>query len=395
LSQQFTLQVCDTAKRHVWCCRDGEQATNSELKQLDEKEIFPSDIPVIRKENNIETKENKEESSGKNEALYSDQDSGLWRPKGDFNHEECGLRIIYRNYGGKIADFGNYPYMALLGYRMSDQKEGESKIVYKCGGSLINRWYVLTAAHCLKNSAGEDLKPSQIVLGEYKIGTNPDCERKIRGTNRGGGSCFKKITRSASKVIVHENYDSNSTLATNNIALIRLKKPVPLFDDAKGTSSYDNPKPGTKPVCLPWPSTINETQITLKTIENLDNGEKVTLTGWGYTLKRNNDKQMNKKLKNKTEKGTLQYLRTKTANNLCKANYSKDMNTEKIICTSDDEDICNGDSGGPLVYRSHTDSAWYQVGLVSHGPESCDEGVPRIYTRISAYMDWIGRNMEP
>ena len=42
LSQQFTLQVCDTAKRHVWCCRDGEQATNSELKQLDEKEIFLS-----------------------------------------------------------------------------------------------------------------------------------------------------------------------------------------------------------------------------------------------------------------------------------------------------------------------------------------------------------------
>ena len=42
LSQQFTLQVCDTVKRHVWCCRDGEQATNSELKQLDEKEILSS-----------------------------------------------------------------------------------------------------------------------------------------------------------------------------------------------------------------------------------------------------------------------------------------------------------------------------------------------------------------
>ena len=61
----------------------------------------------------------------------------------------------------------------------------------------------------------------QIVLGEYKIGTNPDCERKIRGTNRGGGSCFKKITRSVSKVIVHENYDFNATIGTNDIALIR------------------------------------------------------------------------------------------------------------------------------------------------------------------------------
>ena len=84
----------------------------------------------------------------------------------------------------------------------------------------------------------------QIVLGDYEIGTNPDCEREpveIDGIKR-GGSCFKKILRTASKVIVHENYEFNSTFATNDIALIRLKKPVPLFDDADGTSSYTNPK---------------------------------------------------------------------------------------------------------------------------------------------------------
>ena len=59
------------------------------------------------------------------------------------------------------------------------------------------------------------------------------------------------------------------------------------------------------------------------------------------------------------------------------------------------KDSCNGDSGGPLVYRSDPDSAWYQVGVVSYGTRKCGEGAPGVYTRVSAYMDWIGRNMEP
>ena len=50
--------------------------------------------------------------------------------------------------GGSITKLGDFPYMALLGYDVFGQ------IYYTCGGSLINKWYVLTAAHCVENTQG-------------------------------------------------------------------------------------------------------------------------------------------------------------------------------------------------------------------------------------------------
>jgi secreted trypsin-like serine protease len=70
------------------------------------------------------------------------QDLGTWKPDGG-DQRECGLRTVPSNIvGGEDTKMGEFPYMALLGF------ETQGDVFYTCGGSVINKWYILTAAHC-------------------------------------------------------------------------------------------------------------------------------------------------------------------------------------------------------------------------------------------------------
>ena len=75
----------------------------------------------------------------------NDPELGTWKPNGD--NGECGGNYIASSIvGGKTTKHGEFPYMALLGIRFRSGREQ-----YLCGGSIINKWYVLTAAHCVSS----------------------------------------------------------------------------------------------------------------------------------------------------------------------------------------------------------------------------------------------------
>ena len=90
--------------------------------------------------------------------------SGRWLPTG----VQCGSNAnVGFIVGGEQASIGEFPFMALMGY---DTPNGRR--VYSCGGALINRRYVVTAAHCQTTN---DVPISEVVLGEFDVTTDPDC----------------------------------------------------------------------------------------------------------------------------------------------------------------------------------------------------------------------------
>ena len=68
---------------------------------------------------------------------------------------------------------------------------------------------------------------------------------------------------------------------------------------------------------------------------------------------------------------------------------------ENLIPLVTGEGTCEGDSGAPLVVREFSGDPYYQIGVASFGASKCGQnGVPGIYTKVTAYLPWIESKMK-
>ncbi|XP_049290198.1 CLIP domain-containing serine protease 14D-like isoform X1 [Anopheles funestus] len=282
-----------------------------------------------------------------------DRRKGLTCRTGSVNDETCGMQMENRIVGGQRTSIDQYPWMALLQYY--NQRKGTKK--FACGGVLLNRKYVLSAAHCfVRLPSGMELH--KVRLGEWDTDSDIDCEDLDDEL-----SCAAPVQDFGyERIIIHEGYVGNNVDRANDIALIELA----------GQAEYNA---FVKPICLPEPSTPNKEKLYFGNMWAAGWGRTETATGSRY------------KLFVPLDEFDFQN---------CNETYQRRVKlslTDSQFCAmgSPGKDTCNGDSGGPLM--KPIKSLHYVVGIVSFGPQKCGSGVPAVYTRVDKFYDWIAGHM--
>ncbi|XP_059223469.1 trypsin eta [Stomoxys calcitrans] len=205
-----------------------------------------------------------------------------------------------------------------------------------CGGTLVARNLVLTAAHCIWDEQRELFRaPNEFVV----VMGNVDRLKKTGSLKIGVRS-----------IIIGPRF--NTSTYRDDIAIMVLNESIPLnYQRASIMPLNDKP--------------------------NLREGTSCTVSGWGITEKGHFSRK-------------LRHLEAPIINrNICANNYGHTTILPGMMCAGYLEgirDACIGDSGGPLVCDNKL------VGIVSFGIGCALPDYPGVYTNVADYIDWYRNN---
>ncbi len=232
-----------------------------------------------------------------------------------------GTQIV----GGRQTKPGKFPFMTFV---QIDSGAG----LLACGGSLIAKRFVLTAAHCVVDDNG-DTRPASAFL--VAVGSTDIQQADPRGI------------RGVTAVTPHPDYDP-ATFA-NDAAVLQLDRPVRAFEPLRLVRA-------------------NQTRYE-------DAGDPVVVAGWGAR---------------RYAGAPVTRLRnvglSVSADQLCvnrMAVLGLELDPAVSVCaTGRGVDSCQGDSGGPLLAKERK-RRFIGMGIVSFGGPCALQGYPAAYTRLS------------
>ncbi|XP_019906429.1 chymotrypsin-like protease CTRL-1 [Esox lucius] len=244
----------------------------------------------------------------------------------------CGTASLNpKIVGGQAAVPGSWPWQVSL--------HGPNELHF-CGGSLIAKHWVLTAAHCFTS-------------------TNTSGLLIYLGLNNLQSSKPKEMSRMVSQIICHPNY--NTETLDNDLCLLKLSSSVTF-------NEY------IRPVCLAAEGST------------FYNGTTSWITGWGAVS------NCLSSLVSLPSPQTLQEVSLPIVGNKQCTCLFADVTpiTNNMLCAgllAGGKDSCQGDSGGSMVIKQG--QVWVQAGIVSFGIGCGQADFPGVYTRVSQYQNWI------
>ncbi|MEU3693853.1 serine protease [Streptomyces narbonensis] len=228
----------------------------------------------------------------------------------------------------------HYSFMASI--PLSATLEDGWELKAQCGATLIDRQWVLTAAHCV----------------DPAIGVTPDGVVRVGSEHRTSGGTVRKID----KIVTHPGYaQGESGIPKGDLALIRLDRPV-----------------AQKPIRI------------AKQAGPV--GTPTRILGFGTVVGADSPKDW-------VFPERLQQLDTRRGSEA----ECFDRAGETRLCTVSPKPnamACNGDSGGPQLQRARN-GRWELIGTTSGDGDNdpaCATG-PGLYTNVPVYADWIKKTI--
>lgn len=369
--EELQSLVCDKREKLICCAQETRPSTTT----------FRPNIPSWllneeEKEYEDEYQDNYEE--GKTGEFQLPRLGQCGTNKGN------GRQVI----GGKDSEVGEFPWAALLGNmrtktaRINGRKYTTNETRWSCGGVVITKRFVLTAAHCQGRRDASRL--AVVRLGEWSVQGYGKEDR-----TRAQLPPEQDFYIGREDVVTHEGYaavkEGKFKNVVNDIAIVRLPRDAEL-------------NPGVQMICLPHIQSEYRSSLGVSNIISDLEGRTPTVVGWGFTTgfdPWSGDPQgdieeygVGSRIQQKLQ---LPLLNSSTCSDLFRGFQHRNSQ----LCAGGEvgRDSCKGDSGGGLYIQKEGGQPWYLIGLVSFGSKNCGDGRPGIYTRVSTFIPWIEDTM--
>jgi secreted trypsin-like serine protease len=241
---------------------------------------------------------------------------------------EDGGTLQPKVVGGKPLPDGKYEFVAAL----RDITRGKTAYQQQfCGGTLIDRNSILTAAHCVQEVTPLHLR---VTVGRTVLKSSQGQSRKVTA------------------IFVHPKYDGITSEAYD-AAVLKLDRRVKNIAPARIPKQDDN--------ALETP------------------GGSATVAGWGNTKKQGRIFGQRDRYPNRMQQAQVPIVADNEGKRVYDSSYVKAL---MVAAGEEGKDTCQGDSGGPIFVEKAT--GFFQIGITSFGIGCGARDFPSVYAEVNS-----------